>query len=173
MTSPQANQSDRLDRIEAILADVAVIQQRTAQQQAADRAEWQGRLSRIEASQERTQALQQENATAIAESRQQLQASIADVVNMIAQQSAAADERLTRTEHLCDSNARAIEAWAEQQIGDRDASILAEFDLHSDISDFRVAVEAGFNQVGQAIQTLTNAIFSLLQQVADLQRRAG
>ena len=90
------------------------------------------------------------------------------------------DARLTRTEKICESNAKAIQANSnaiaelrQTVTDDRDAAVSAELDLHTDLVDLKQEMRAGFQQLGANIQTLTNAVFSLLQEIAALQRRAS
>ena len=87
---------------------------------------------------------------------------------------------IAETRSICDSNARAIQANSnaiaelrQTVTDDRDAAVSAELDLHTDLVDLKQEMRAGFQQLGANIQTLTNAVFSLLQEIAALQRRAS
>lgn len=80
---------------------------------------------------------------------------------------------IAETKAITDSNARAIEAWGLRIDDERTETVDAEVELLSQIQETRQNMNDGFSQLGQAVQTVTNTLFSLMQQIADMQRRAS
>ncbi|MFE4108444.1 hypothetical protein [Almyronema epifaneia] len=112
---------------------------------------------------------------------------IQEILNQTARQQAinttaiaALRESIAETKAIADSNARAIQAWSIRIDEERTETIDAEVELLSQLQETKrdmnqnfSQVNQNFNRIEQVIQTLTNAIFNLIQQIADMQRRAS
>ena len=191
MSNPQVSQPSRLDRIEAILAEVAASQQRSQQQHDSEMVELRAsqqasaeRFRRIEVSQERTQATldriaiqQEENIRAIAVGRQQLEAGIADVVTMVTESQQMHDAemleisaKLKEASDIAASNARAIQAWEQRLEDERDQTVNVEVDTLNAIQD----LQSGQDGLRNDVQTLSSFVrdgFNLLgQAMVDLRQ---
>ena len=169
-----AHQPDRLDRIEAILAQVATAQQ------ANTTAISELRQENARANAELRQSiadLRQENAEANAELRREIKANIDNVSAMIF-------DGLAETKKITDSNARAIQAWEQRLETERDETITVEVDtlnaiqtlqsgqdgLRTDVQSLTHFVRDGFNLLGQAIVGLRQELSAQIQSLIDITR---
>lgn len=162
-----AHQPDRLDRIEAILAQVATAQQ------ANTTAISELRQENARANAELRQSiadLRQENAEANAELRREIKANIDNVSAMIF-------DGLAETKKITDSNARAIQAWEQRLETERDETITVEVDTFNAIDGLRTDVQSltnfvrdGFNMLGQVIVGLRQELSAQIQSLIDITR---